>query len=92
MPFVSSTLRSFEKWLSPLSSATGNFNHQILPYGKLGSYISAREQQIIIKNAISGQGNLKAGAPQGFILGPLLFLIFIKGKECIHVTIGLNVS
>jgi hypothetical protein len=30
MPFVSSTLKSFEKY-----SATGNFNHQILPYGKL---------------------------------------------------------
>ena len=46
----------------------------------LGSYISAREQQIIIKNAISGKGNLKAVVPEGFILGPLLFLIFIKGK------------
>ena len=35
MPFVSSTLKSFEKWRSPLSGATGNFNHQILPYGIL---------------------------------------------------------
>jgi hypothetical protein len=35
MPFVSSTLQSFEKWRSPLSGATGNFNHQILPYGIL---------------------------------------------------------
>jgi hypothetical protein len=31
-----------------------------------GIYISAREQQVIIKNAISGNGNLKAGVPQGF--------------------------
>jgi hypothetical protein len=35
MPFVSSTLKSFEKWRSPLSSATGNFDHQSLPYGIL---------------------------------------------------------
>jgi hypothetical protein len=31
MSFVSSTLKSFEKWRSPLSGASGNFNHQILP-------------------------------------------------------------
>ena len=35
MPFVSSTLKSFEKWRSPLFGATGNFNHQSLPYGIL---------------------------------------------------------
>jgi hypothetical protein len=44
----------------------------------LGSYISAREQQVIIKNVISGKGNLKAGVPQGSILSPFLFLIFIN--------------
>ena len=35
MPFVSSTLKNLEKWQSPLFGATGNFNHQILPYGIL---------------------------------------------------------
>ena len=29
------TLTSSEKWRSPLFGATGNFNHQILPYGIL---------------------------------------------------------
>ena len=29
------TLKSSEKWRSPLFSATGNYNHQILPYGIL---------------------------------------------------------
>ena len=41
----------------------------------LGSYISAREQQVIIKNAFSGKGIHKAGVPQGW---PLLFLVFIN--------------
>ena len=31
----------------------------------IGSFISAREQQVIIKNAISRKGNLKAEVPQG---------------------------
>ena len=35
MPFVSSSLKSFEKCRSPLVGATCNFNHQILPYGIL---------------------------------------------------------
>ena len=35
IPFVSSTLKSFEKLRSPLFGATGNFKHQILPYAIL---------------------------------------------------------
>lgn len=44
----------------------------------LRSYVSGREQQVIIKNCVSEKGKLKAGVPQGSILGPLLFLIFIN--------------
>jgi hypothetical protein len=44
----------------------------------LESYISNREQQVIIKDTISLKGNLKAGVPQGSIPDPLLFLIFIN--------------
>jgi hypothetical protein len=44
----------------------------------LKSYLSNRCQRVIIKDAISSVGELKAGVPQGSVLGPLLFLIFIN--------------
>ena len=44
----------------------------------LKSYLSNRCQRVIIKDAISSVGELTAGVPQGSVLGPLLFLIFIN--------------
>ena len=44
----------------------------------LKSYLSNRCQRVIIKDAISSVGELTAGVPQGSVLDPLLFLIFIN--------------
>ena len=44
----------------------------------LKSYLSNRCQRVIIKDAISSVGELKAGVPQGSEWGPLLFLVFIN--------------
>ena len=38
-------------------------------------YISNRKQIVFINNSESRIGLLKAGVPQGSVLGPLLFLI-----------------
>ena len=43
----------------------------------LKSYLSNRTQRVVIKDALSNIGQLKAGVPQGSVLVPL-FLVFIN--------------
>ena len=39
----------------------------------LNSYLSNRTQRVVIKDALSNIGQLKAGVPQGSVLGPYSF-------------------
>lgn len=43
----------------------------------LKSYVSGRTQKVIINNSVSTPVPLEVGVPQGSVLGPLLFLLYI---------------
>ena len=49
-----------------------------LPLEWISNYLSNRKQFVVYDNCISEKHIIKCGVPQGSILGPLLFLLYIS--------------
>ena len=47
-------------------------------YAWFADYLSDRKQQVVLPGAVSDWTYIRAGVPQGLILGPLLFLLCIN--------------
>ena len=61
-------------------------NQHILQW--ITSYLCNRQQYVVVDGASSGSTTMLSGVPQGSVLGPILFLIYINHVSSLTLTNG----
>ena len=59
-------------------------NDHILAW--IGDYLTGREQRVTVSGSTSQYSVVLSGVPQGFVLGPLLFFIYVDDLACIPLS------
>ena len=63
-----------------------NLNRFLIQW--IADYLTSRTQQVVVEGETSSMENVLSGVPQGSVLGPLLFLIYVDGIGSIQLTTG----
>ena len=67
---------------------TLNLNPFLLRW--IANYLTARHQHVVVDGEKSTAAKVVSGVPQGSVLGPLLFLIYINGINNISLSSGVT--